>query len=188
MFTRFAVRSSASTLPARPAVLRRAAASNSRIASSPSRCRWCARSRAARCACVPPIRWRRRSSAATTCRSGADVHGARARRAPRALVRQRAAYEPLRGDEIEPGAGGQGRRRSRALRRAAPPTPSITRPARAGWARLGDGARWWMRSCACAASQGLRVADASIMPEVVNATTHAACVMIGEKAADLLRG
>ncbi|MEY4092966.1 MAG: hypothetical protein RLZZ53_165, partial [Acidobacteriota bacterium] len=34
---------------------------------------------------------------------------------------------------------------------------------------------------------GLRVADASIMPEVVNATTHAACVMIGEKASDLLR-
>jgi len=26
------------------------------------------------------------------------------------------------------------------------------------------------------------------MPEVVNATTHAACVMIGEKAADLVRG
>lgn len=36
--------------------------------------------------------------------------------------------------------------------------------------------------------QGLRVADASIMPVVVNATTHAACVMIGEKAADLLSG
>ena len=34
--------------------------------------------------------------------------------------------------------------------------------------------------------EGLRVADASIMPEVVNATTHAACVMIGEKCADLL--
>ena len=33
---------------------------------------------------------------------------------------------------------------------------------------------------------GLRVADASIMPDVVNATTHAACVMIGEKAADLV--
>ncbi|HYE87308.1 MAG TPA: GMC family oxidoreductase N-terminal domain-containing protein [Vicinamibacterales bacterium] len=34
---------------------------------------------------------------------------------------------------------------------------------------------------------GLRIADASIMPEVVNATTNAACVMIGEKASDLVR-
>ena len=36
--------------------------------------------------------------------------------------------------------------------------------------------------------QGLRVADASIMPDVVNATTHAACVMIGERAAELIAG
>ena len=35
--------------------------------------------------------------------------------------------------------------------------------------------------------RGLRVADASIMPDVVNATTHAACVMIGERAAELIR-
>ena len=34
--------------------------------------------------------------------------------------------------------------------------------------------------------ESLRVADASIMPEVVNGTTHAACVMIGEKASTLL--
>ena len=34
--------------------------------------------------------------------------------------------------------------------------------------------------------EGVRVADASIMPDVVNATTNAACVMIGEKAAELL--
>jgi len=33
---------------------------------------------------------------------------------------------------------------------------------------------------------GLRIADASVMPEVVNATTHATCVMIGEKAALLV--
>ena len=35
---------------------------------------------------------------------------------------------------------------------------------------------------------GLRVADASIMPKVVKAPTHAGCVAIGEKCADLISG
>jgi choline dehydrogenase len=34
---------------------------------------------------------------------------------------------------------------------------------------------------------GLRVADASIMPTIIRGHTHAPCVMIGEKAADLIR-
>jgi len=36
--------------------------------------------------------------------------------------------------------------------------------------------------------QGLRVADASVMPTLIGGNTHAATVMIGEKAADLIRG
>jgi choline dehydrogenase len=36
--------------------------------------------------------------------------------------------------------------------------------------------------------EGLRVADASVMPTVVCVNTNAASIMIGEKAADLVAG
>ena len=42
-------------------------------------------------------------------------------------------------------------------------------------------------SCRVRGAEGLRVADAAIMPWVVRANTHLTCVMIGERVAELMR-
>ena len=95
------------------------------------------------------------------------------------------AYDALRGEEIEPGADVRTEGEvTEFLRRAA---DTIYHPA--GTCRMGGGPQGVVDAdLRVHGLEGLRVADASIMPDVVNATTHAACVMIGEKAADLIRG
>ncbi len=95
------------------------------------------------------------------------------------------AYEALRGEEIEPGPAVKTEADLLAFVRRAADTIFHA----AGTCRMGPrehpdtvvDSRLRVKGV-----DGLRVADASIMPEVVSATTHPACVMIGEKAADLV--
>lgn len=91
-----------------------------------------------------------------------------------------APYEKLRGDELEPGPAVSSRAQIAAFARRAADT--IYHPA--GTCAMGDGIQSVVDArLAVHGVEGLRVADASVMPDVVNATTHAACVMIGARAA-----
>lgn len=95
------------------------------------------------------------------------------------------AYGPLRAAELEPGPNTKSDADIEAFARRASDT--IYHPA--GTCKMGpdsDTLAVVDPELRVRGIEGLRVADASIMPEVVNATTHAACVMIGEKMALLL--
>ncbi len=97
------------------------------------------------------------------------------------------AFTPLRADEILPGAA----MKSDADLAAFVRRDSDTIYHGAGTCRMGpagDASAVVDPALRVRGVEGLRVADASIMPEVVNATTNAACVMIGDKAAGLVLG
>ena len=113
----------------------------------------------------------------------ADLRAAGHRRPPRAGPVRHQGAEPARhaADDARPRARTTSRSTSGST-----PRPSTTRAARAGWAPGPTTSS--TPSCGCAASQALRVVDASVMPAIIRGHTHAPTVMIAERASDLLLG
>jgi choline dehydrogenase len=100
-------------------------------------------------------------------------------RLARALASSR-AYAELRGDPVAPSATVQTPNALRAWIRETADT--IFHPA--GTCRMGlDATAVVDAELLVRGVDGLRIADASIMPTVMNSQTHAACLMIAEKAA-----
>jgi choline dehydrogenase len=101
----------------------------------------------------------------------------------RHIIAQR-AFDPYRGREIFPGPGlTSATQLEEAVRSSADTTYHPV-----GTCKMGsDGASVVDAQLRVRGIAGLRVVDASIMPRIVSANTNAACVMIGEKAADLIR-
>ena len=93
------------------------------------------------------------------------------------------AFEKLRSDEVEPGAAIVSSEAVGEFARRASDT--IYHPA--GTCRMGNDARAVVDArLRVRGVEGLRIADASVMPNVVSATTHATCVMIGWRAAEFV--
>ena len=103
----------------------------------------------------------------------------------RGASRQRSVYSDLVGDPVDPLAAMQTDPEIREwIRRSA---DTIFHPV--GTCRMGSGADAVVDAeLRVRGVEGLRVADASIMPIVVNCQTNATCLMIGERAGGLLTG
>ncbi|MFC4035632.1 GMC family oxidoreductase [Streptomyces polygonati] len=96
-----------------------------------------------------------------------------------------AAFDKVRGAELAPGPELTGPAELRDFVRANAST--LWHPV--GTCRMGDDPMAVVdHELRVHGLDGLRVADASVMPHIVSGNTNAACVMIGEKAAELILG
>lgn len=103
------------------------------------------------------------------------------------LIRQigeAAPLDPFRGEEVEPGADVQDDEAMLDFVRRTASTAFHP----IGTCRMAPGPAGVVDERLCVHGlQGLRVADASIMPTMVSGNTNAASIMIGEKASDLIK-
>ena len=99
-------------------------------------------------------------------------------------VAEAAPLDPFRGEEVEPGAGVQDDDAMLDFVRRTANTAYHP----IGTCRMGPGSDCVVDDrLRVHGLQGLRIADASIMPTMVSGNTNAASIMIGEKASDLIK-
>jgi choline dehydrogenase len=102
----------------------------------------------------------------------------------RALFAQ-PAFDPYRGEELTPGAAAVSDAELDAFVRA----HAMTGYHPCGACKMGSGPDAVVDGeLKVHGLEGLRVADSSIMPQIVTGNLNASSIMIGEKAADLIRG
>jgi len=102
----------------------------------------------------------------------------------RAIFAQK-AFDPYRGEELEPGAGKTSDADIEAWIRARSET--IYHPV--GTCKMGNDAMAVVDSqLKVRGVEGLRVIDASVMPTLIGGNTNAPTIMIAEKAADMIKG
>jgi choline dehydrogenase len=102
----------------------------------------------------------------------------------REIFRQK-AFDPYRGEEFQPGPQVQSDAEIDTYHRAA--AESIYHPV--GTCKMGQEEMAVVdEALRVRGLEGLRVADASIMPRLVSGNTNAPTIMIAEKAADMILG